>query len=131
VHGPNLKLYTWGYTGRTQAELFDLMTQQRIALVVDVRQRPWSRDARWGKRELTATFGANYRHLPRLGNRSRNVPKVQLVDEEKGLAHLEELLSVHQRVLIMCLERDPSRCHRSYVAQRMEERIEGLEIADL
>lgn len=131
MHGHNLKLYTWGYSGRTQAELFDLMTEHRIALVVDVRQRPWSRDARWGKRELAATFGANCRHLPQLGNRSRNVPKVQLVDEEKGLAHLEELLSVHQRVLIMCLERDPSRCHRSYVAQRMEERIEGLEIAHL
>ncbi len=131
MHGHDLKLYTWGHSGRTQAELFDLMTEHRIALVVDVRQRPWSRDVRWGKRELAATFGANYRHLPQLGSRTRNVPKVQLVDEEKGLAHLEELLSVHQRVLIMCLERDPSRCHRSYVAQRVAERIEGLEIAHL
>ncbi len=84
-----------------------------------------------GKGELAATFGANYRHLPQVGNRTRSVRKVQLVDEERGLAHLEELLSVHQRVLIMCLERDPSRCHRSYLAQRMAERIEGLDIADL
>jgi hypothetical protein len=71
VPGPNLKLYTWGCAGRTQAELFDLMTKHHIALVVDVRQRPRSRDARWGKRELAATFGTNYRHLPQLGNKTR------------------------------------------------------------
>jgi uncharacterized protein (DUF488 family) len=127
----DLKLYTWGYSGRTQADLFDLMTEHQLTLVVDVRQRPWSRDTRWRKAALTATFGDNYRHLHELGNKTRSVQNVQLVNEERGLARLEELLHIHRRVLIMCLERDHSRCHRSYVARRMQERIGGLEVAHL
>lgn len=127
----NLKLCTWGYSGKSQADVFGLMTEHQLALVVDVRQRPWSRDGQWRKAVLTATFGANCRHLPDLGNRTRSVQRVQLVNEERGLARLEELLHVHRRVLIICLERDHSRCHRSYVAQRMQERIEDLEVAHL
>lgn len=127
----HLKLYTWGYSGHTQADLFDLTTEHQIDLVVDVREKPWSRDAQWRKAALTATFGENYRPVPQLGNRTRSVGNVQLADEERGLARLEGLLQIHRRVLIICVERDHSRCHRSYVAQRMQERIEGLEVAHL
>jgi len=125
----NLKLYTWGYSGHTQANLFDLMTEHQIDLVVDVRQRPWSHEERWRKAALTASFGDSYRHVPELGNSSRSAQRVQLVNEERGLGRLEGLLQIHRRVLIICVERDHSRCHRSYVAQRMQERIEGLEVA--
>jgi uncharacterized protein (DUF488 family) len=126
-----LRLYTWGYSGRTQADLFQLMTEHQISLVVDVRERPWSRDPQWRKPALTATFGEHYHHLPDLGNRTRSVGNVQLVNEERGLARLEELLRTHRRLLLMCLEREHHRCHRSYVAQRMRERMEGLEVAHL
>jgi uncharacterized protein (DUF488 family) len=127
----HLQLYTWGYSGHTQADLFQLMTEDQISLVVDVREKPWSRDAQWRKAALTASFGDSYRHLPELGNRTRSAQRVQLVNEERGLARLEELLDVHRRLLIMCLERDHSRCHRSYVARRMQVRIDGLEVAHL
>ena len=127
----HLKLYTWGYSGHTQADLFDLMTEHQIDLVVDVRQSPWSHEERWRKAALTATFGDGYRHLPELGNRTRSAQRVQLVNEERGLARLEGLSQIHRRVLIICVERDHSRCHRSYVARRMQERIEGLEVAHL
>jgi len=127
----DLRLYTWGYTGHTQADLFELMTEHQITLVVDVRQKPWSRDARWRKAALAATFGANYRHLPELGNRTRSAQRVQLVNEERGLGRLEGVLQIHRRVLIICVERDHSRCHRSHVAERMQERMESLEVVHL
>lgn len=126
-----LRLYTWGYSGHTQADLLDLMTENQIGLVVDVREKPWSCDAQWRNSTLRATFQDHYCSLPQLGNRTRSVQRVQLVNEERGLARLEELLHIHRRVLIMCLERDHSRCHRSYVARRMQERIEGLEVVHL
>lgn len=126
-----LRLYTWGYSGRTQAELFQLMTEHQISLVMDVREKPWSRDAQWRKGSLTATFGEHYHHLPELGNRTRSVGNVQLVNEERGLARLEELLQIHRRLLLMCLERDPTLCHCSYVARRIQVRMNGLEVAHL
>jgi len=126
-----LRLYTWGYSGRSQADLFQLMTEHQISLVVDVREKPWSRDAQWRKAALMAAFGEHYHHLPELGNRTRSVQKVQLVNEERGLARLEVLLRTHRRLLLMCLERDHSLCHRSYVARRILERVEGLEVAHL
>lgn len=127
----HLKLYTWGYAGHTQADLFDLMREHQIDLVVDVRQSPWSHEERWRKAALTASFGESYRHVPELGNSTRSAQRVQLVNEGRGLARLEGLLQIRRRVLIICVERDYSRCHRSYVAQRMQERIEGLEVAHL
>ena len=127
----SLKLYTWGYSGRTQADLFDLMTEHQLALVVDVRQKPWSRDAQWRKAALTATFGTNYRHLPDMGNRTRSLRNTELVNQARGLGQLEKLLHSHRRVLIVCLEKDHSRCHRSFVAARMQEQIEDLEVIHL
>ena len=124
-------IYTFGYSRHTLAELMDLVTAENIAVVADVRQSPRSRWGQWDGTYLKRALGRRYRWIRALGNVNRSPELPDLVDERKGLDELHEILQTHGSVLLLCLERDPHCCHRSYVAARMEERLPGVRVVHL
>jgi len=108
-----------------------LIAEKGIAIVVDVRRTPHSRWTQWSRAYLRRVFGKRYRWIKALGNLSRREGEIHLVDEEKGLAELQRLLVEHGSVLLLCVEVDPRRCHRSYIVDRMKERLPDLEVEHL
>ncbi len=126
-----MKIYTFGYSDRKFTELFDLVATLNIPLVVDIRENPLSRWTPWNRERLKKVFGKRYTWIRELGNRTREPNDILLVDEEAGLYLLERLLRRCGSVLLLCACKDAARCHRSYIAKTMKERVEGLEIEHL
>ncbi len=89
-------------------------------LVVDVREDP--RRAYRGlytKSYLTKRLKDKYVWIPELGNKTRDINNIQLVDEEKGLQKLLELAKRHEHIVLLCAEKKDEDCHRSYVRNRL------------
>ena len=123
------EVYTIGYGGRTSEEFVALLKQYKIMLLVDVRTVPYSgyyEDFR--KEALSQKLkekGIAYEWLKALGGRPDDDDC--FVDGKLNAARCEErdwyqhgikqlkALARERRVAIMCSEKDPAHCHRSYV----------------
>lgn len=132
-----------GYEGRTADELVELVAARAADVVVDVRLTPRSRRPGLSARGLAAALaerGIGYRHLPGLGNPKANRAAFRGVEPAEGraryleqlgtvgaadLTELEALLAGH-RVALLCVERDPARCHRSCITEQLAAVLPGL-----
>ncbi len=141
------EIFTIGYGNRKIGEFLDLLRKYEIELLVDVRSHPSTR-AKYGDLEkynqeaLNDTLnreGIDYlfpRTTPRLyskenllGGRPRGDTDCYIDGKlnaerceeriwyREGIALLKEL-ACEQRVVIMCSELDPERCHRYYVISK-------------
>ncbi len=119
-------LYSWGYQSRSIKELDALLHEHSIAQVVDVRRRAWAKyqpDFQGSKiqQHFIRHPKASYQTLGRyLGNMHRALPWKKPPDWQQGMDELDKLLR-QQNVLLLCLERDPASCHRSEIAQILQE----------
>ena len=120
-----------GYEKRSIEDLIDLLADNAVELLVDVRLNPISRKKGFSKTALTlalADAGIEYRHERGLGN-----PKDNREPFRQGLQsardryqeHLQNgAASVYQgvidlastsRIALLCYERDHDECHRSCI----------------
>ena len=120
-----------GYEKRSIEDLIDLLADNAVELLVDVRLNPISRKKGFSKTALTlalADAGIEYRHERGLGN-----PKENREPFRQGLQsardryqeHLQNgAASVYQgvidlastsRIALLCYERDHDECHRSCI----------------
>ena len=106
-----VKIYTIGYQGRSVEEVQKLVEHYNIALLVDVRSKPYGRRFDFNRKALEAIF-PGYRWMgDRLGGFS--------AISDQAISDLAEL-ACSQRVLLMCMERLPKDCHRGYeLAERL------------
>jgi uncharacterized protein (DUF488 family) len=135
----SVRLWTIGHSGRSIGELLDMLVDTGVELLVDVRAFPGSRRQPWfGGTALAATLDEAdiaYRHVTALGGRRRTQSDADDANvgawrndsfrayaqwtrsADFGLA-LDDLLdwAATQRVVIMCSEAVPWRCHRWLVA---------------
>lgn len=132
----SVRIHTIGHSTRTSDELVELLAENGIELLYDVRRYPASRrnpqfDAEPLARALAAR-GIRYRHVEALGGRrvakktSRNVAIRN--DQLRGYADhtaTEEFRDAVERVLkearntraaVMCAEAKPEDCHRRILA---------------
>jgi uncharacterized protein (DUF488 family) len=135
-------IFTIGYEKRSIDDLIWLLQARGVERVVDVRLTPASRRPDFSKKRLgsaLAAAGIAYEHMGALGN-PQAIREIYLSgDAETGhsrfrdhlqngassaLDELAEILDV-QTVALLCLERDPYRCHRSVVASVAAERLPG------
>lgn len=120
-----LQIYTWGYQGRQVEALEEIVGQEGIDLVVDVRGNPYSRRPGWRKEQLEERLGDGYRWIGWLGNeRYRDGGEPELRDPRRGIEELAHVVGdgVH-RLLLLCYERDWKRCHRRMVVELAQERF--------
>ncbi len=137
-----MKLFTIGYEKRDTDEFFEVLSDNRIAVLADIRAVPYSRRKEFSKKQLPAKLavaGIEYIHLIDLGGPKELRDKVRADDDydyffDKYREYLEEqaealktLLDLAKRetVCLLCYERDVNRCHRRAVAAELSKMADG------
>lgn len=133
-------IYTLGYEGRTLEEFINLLSENKIELVIDVRAIPWSRKRGFSKKELEKALSEssiNYISLTELGSAKdiREALKSGKIDFEEFAEKyrdyvkkredlIEKLVEIASKKdsVILCYEKDWRRCHRSILAEILEEK---------
>lgn len=134
-----LAIASIGYERATVSDLIAALGAAGITCLVDVRDLPVSRRKGFAKTALAAALaeaGLGYRHLKALGNpkpgrdaaRAGRIAEYQRLyrahlASEIGKAGLAELVAIAEaeKACLMCLERDPARCHRSLILDALAE----------
>lgn len=142
-------LYTIGYEGRSIDEFKRILLDNKIELLLDVRESGRSRKPYFsnGKlKEQITSAGLEYLHRRALGSpreiRDRLYETLDyetfFIDYKNYLKTLDGDLSevvdvvCSKRVCLMCYEADASRCHRSILAEEIREAGgNGLEVTHL
>ncbi len=130
-------LYTIGHSTHSFQEFLELLQQHNITYVVDVRTVPKSRHVPWFNEAILKKAlqeeNIGYAHLKKLGGLRRTTTDsintgwhnasfrgfadyMQTPEFFQGLKELNELIKENTRVVIMCAEAVPWRCHRSLIA---------------
>jgi hypothetical protein len=139
--GPGL--LTVGYEGRCLESYLNLLLQERVTLLCDVRRNPLSRKYGFSKSTLSRAcegVGIRYEHLPQLGIDSGQRQNLEaqadydalfaayeqndLPKQTRVLAEVRSWVEAGQRVALTCYEAQPGQCHRHCVAEALE-RMEG------
>jgi uncharacterized protein (DUF488 family) len=142
-------LFTIGYEKAALPELLRTLKQADVELLIDTRAVAASRRAGFSKKMLAASLegeGIRYLHLQKLGTpaegreaaRSGNYKKlwqiygkhIKTKDAREQLDALEDLIREGRRVCLLCYEREPTECHRSKIAEIMQERT-GRKVENL
>jgi len=133
---------TIGYEDATVKRFLAALRDAEVELVVDVRALASSRRPGFAKTALAANLsgaGIEYLHLRGLGTpaEGRAAARAGRHDEMRAvfaehlatpaaqaeLEALASLVSSGRRVCLLCLEADPTHCHRSLVADALAERV--------
>jgi len=135
-------IFTIGYEKRSIDDLIWVLLARGVARVVDVRLTPASRRPDLSKKRLSSALesaGIAYEHRGALGNppaiRELYLAGNAETGHKRFREHLENGASAaldelamslsDETVALLCLERDPHRCHRSVVASIAAERLSG------
>lgn len=137
--------YTIGYEKKTIEQFVELLKSAKVRNLVDARKNPVSQyKPEFNKEKLEAILqecGIDYIHHPKLGVPSeirRQLGKTGDYDwffkqyDENVIPKLDEevdLETLSYPIAIMCVELDPTKCHRHRIAFALEER--GLRGYDL
>ena len=143
------QVWTIGYERLQPGALVAELLASGVQRLIDVRYRPQSRRPGMSKTrlgELLAEHGIAYEHRRALGTPPdlRWLYKNGRVEEgHTGFrAHVEAAsggaldalareLAAGPRTALMCLEAEPSECHRSVLTAALRERLPSLEVVDL
>lgn len=141
------RLYTIGYEGADPDRFLAAVQGAGVAVVADVRAVALSRKKGFSKNQLRsglAEGGVGYRHFMALGtpkagreaaraNDTERMHKIfcEQLATEPAQAALEDLaeLAGSEPICLLCFERDPARCHRRIIAERLASR--GFAVTDL
>jgi uncharacterized protein (DUF488 family) len=141
------KIYTIGYEGADADRFLETLKDAGVAAVADVRAVALSRKKGFSKNQLRTNLAEGeigYRHFINLGTPEAGREAARADDTERmhqifceqlatagAQAQFEELavFAGEQPVCLLCFERDPARCHRRIIAERLAKR--GFEAVDL
>ena len=135
------KLFTIGYEQTPPKAVLDELEQAGVKLLVDVRAVASSRRPGFSKNQLAAGLderGISYLHLrglgtPKDGREAVRSGKFELMHKiyakhlktPQAREELDELSALVKKagpVCILCFERDHTHCHRSLIAEIIEDR---------
>ncbi len=120
-----MTLYSFGHSTKTFDEFTELITQAKIATLVDIRRFPRSRrHPHFARERLEERLTIDYEWLgDDLGGfREPDYETwMRTPDFERGIVRLEELARTGI-VGFMCSEGLPVKCHRRFVAERLASR---------
>jgi len=145
------RIWTIGYEKLLPAELANELTAAGVQRVIDVRFRPQSRRPGMSKTrlsELLRDHGITYEHRRELGTPQHIRPlfhQGKLAEARAAYtAHVEanapeaiqELASEIDNpstphTALLCLEADPTGCHRRIITDALQARLPALTVVDL
>lgn len=135
-----MRIYTIGHSTRQLQDLIDLLLENGVATLADIRRYPGSRRyPHFSRDSLAASLpaaGVDYLHLVELGGRRAprpDTPNTAYRNEQfRGYADhmntdefragIECLLTAKQPAAVMCSEAVPWRCHRQLVSDELVRR---------
>jgi len=110
-------IYNIGYQGKAQDEFIQILKSKGVTLLVDLRERPYSRIPGYNQKRLEQalkTEGIKYKHVGSvLGGFTCKRGQWQI-----GCELLAEL-SAKETIAIMCMEADVNQCHRKEIAEML------------
>jgi len=124
------RFFTIGYGGLNSFdELKDILESNRITMLIDIRSKPYSRkwrktDVSWNKKALQEYFSGRYIHMEEMGGLGYEPNEYErwFKIAENRINEIIELSKIH-KVALMCVEKDPNKCHRKlFAARALEER---------
>ena len=142
-------MFTIGHSTRTLAEFVSLLQENQITRVIDIRTVPKSRHVpQFNKETLPEELkasGIGYSHMtglgglrhstkesPNLGWRNKSfrgfADYMQTEEFEVNLRNLIQLAE-SERVVLMCAEAVPWRCHRSLIADALV--VRGIRVVHI
>jgi uncharacterized protein (DUF488 family) len=140
---------TVGYESTTVPCLLDALREEGVELLVDVRAVASSRRPGFAKKRLAAELegaGIQYLHLRGLGTPAdgRAAARAGRHDEMRAIYQehlatpaaqddldtLAELVRSGRRACLLCLEAEPTHCHRSLIVRALEAQM-PLEVTHL
>lgn len=132
-------LFSIGYEGKSIDAYLDLLIQNNIKALCDVRKNPLSRKYGFSKRQLEScltNLGIAYYCFPSLGIESSERRELEsfedyqrlfdryeantLPKQKEAINDLIKVFRDHGRVAFTCFEADHRWCHRSRVAKALE-----------
>ncbi len=114
-------IFTIGYAGRTIENLIAALQRRGVEVLWDVRTSPWSKEKAFCKGELAYALqdmGIAYQHHPELGGKQGNPSESVILGA-----------CIPDGVALMCMERNPAQCHRSFIAEVLRSR--GRQVVDI
>jgi uncharacterized protein (DUF488 family) len=133
-------LLTIGYEGRSLENYLNELLRAGVTVLCDVRRNPLSRKYGFSKKTLSHAcdgVGIRYEHLPELGIDSGDRKKLvtqadydtlfatyertTLPQQTEALEQIRGWISADARVALTCYERLPQQCHRTRVANALEQ----------
>ena len=144
-----MTLYTIGYEKLLPPELLNELRLAGVQRLLDVRYRPQSRRPGMSKTrlgELLGDHGIAYEHRRALGTppdirwffKNNRIAEGRAAFERHIEAgHAADLDTLARELVhapptaLMCLEADPSVCHRRVLAERLRARVPELQVVDL
>jgi uncharacterized protein (DUF488 family) len=143
-----MRLFTIGYEKRGVDHFINILRENEIEVLVDIRAVPHSRIMDFTKRNLENRLsenGIDYLLKKELGSSKKLRDKVKSdgdydfffreydISLEDKKEHISELLKIAKtkRICLFCYEADTNRCHRSSVAKKLERMDNYLEIVNL
>ena len=143
------RLFTIGYEKAKPEAVLAELRQAKVKLLVDTRAVAASRKAGFSKKQLAAGLddeGIGYLHLQKLGTPAEGREAARSGDlkmlwkiygrhlKTKGaIEEMDELVALVKggaRACLLCYERDKDHCHRSKIAEIVNERT-GARVTDL
>lgn len=147
AHHRIFEVVSVGYERRSVEEFVEMLSVNRVDVLVDVRLNPISRKRGFSKTALTqalAEAGIVYRHERSLGN-----PKENRDPFRRGLQSARDRYAQHlqngastsygrvinlardTRIALLCYEREHSDCHRSCILEMAQEEFPDLHVRAL
>jgi uncharacterized protein (DUF488 family) len=129
-----ISIWTIGHSNRSIKYFLDLLEEQEIEVLVDVRRFPTSKVEHFEREGMERWLGEHSIEYvwmgEALGGYRRGGYK-EYTKTERFREGIERLLQIaHQRkVCIMCLEPNPKYCHRRYISAYLEK--QGVKVTHI
>ncbi len=140
-------LFTIGYEGKSVEQYVNLLIQQDVKLLCDVRKNPISMKYGFSKNQLKMIVegvGIRYEHFPELGIESQKRQELNsksdyevlfedyrqhtLPSKKKAIHAVYEEFRISKRIALTCFEKEAECCHRNSLAHAMKDSFEETTI---
>jgi uncharacterized protein (DUF488 family) len=145
-----VKIYTIGFTKKSAERFFQLLKDNQIGRLIDIRLKPGGQLAGFAKQDDLAYFlrqlvDCEYHHFDFLAP-SEDILKSYrqdkdweryerrfeaLMDERHAVSRLDPAFFAGRACCLLCSEDTPDRCHRRLVAERLARHWPDVEIVHL
>ncbi len=124
------KVYTIGYAGIQLPKFIDVLLQNGVTMLIDVRSMPRSRYFpnynNYSLAKELAKFNIRYEHWQEFGARQLDCKYTTIANSEPFQKELERIRNSNETICLMCAEIDPINCHRFILVGRYLDNVTNI-----